>query len=53
MNLHVVRPVMDFLILNQMREWMSPGSLQRYQQRVKEEQGNDFIIPPSQFMLGK
>lgn len=53
MNLHVVRPVMDFLILNQMREWMSPGSLQRYQQRVKEEQGNDFIIPPSQFMLGR
>ncbi|STV43516.1 Uncharacterised protein [Klebsiella pneumoniae] len=40
-------------ILNRMQEWLSPGSLERYEQRVQKDQGNTFMLPPSQFMLGK
>ncbi|EDU3844885.1 hypothetical protein CBJ89_001925 [Salmonella enterica subsp. enterica serovar Essen] len=29
------------------------NSLERGQRRVEREQGNEFLIPPSQFMLGK
>ncbi|MGK8664871.1 hypothetical protein [Serratia marcescens] len=53
MNLHVVRPAMNYLILNRAQEWLSPGSLERYRHRVEKEQGNTFIVPPSQFMLGR
>ena len=35
MNLHVVRPAMNYLILNRAQEWLSPGSLERYLQRVE------------------
>lgn len=53
LNLHIVRPTMNYLILNRLQETLSPGMLNRYQQRVETEQGNRFLIPPSQFMLGK
>lgn len=53
MNLHIVRPAMNYLILNRAQEWLSPGSLERYRQRVEKDQGNTFIVPPSQFMLGQ
>ncbi|EJA5052405.1 hypothetical protein MU985_002837 [Salmonella enterica] len=53
LNLLGVRQGMDYLILNRMQEWLSPGSLERYEQRVQKDQGNTFMLPPSQFMLGK
>ncbi|QLP49351.1 hypothetical protein [Klebsiella michiganensis] len=53
LNLLGVRQGMDYLILNRMQEWLSPGSLERYEQRVQKAQGNTFMLPPSQFMLGK
>lgn len=53
LNIPYIKATMDFLILNRMQESMSPGSLDRYRERLVKEQGNDFIIPPSQFMLGK
>ncbi|QKJ88010.1 hypothetical protein PMPD1_3077 [Paramixta manurensis] len=51
-NLYWARPIMNYLILNQLQESMSPGSLHRYEQNVRKNQENDFLIPPSQFMLG-
>lgn len=53
LNLIGVRQGMDYLILNRMQEWLSPGSLHKYEQRVQKEQGNTFLLPPSQFMLGQ
>jgi hypothetical protein len=53
LNLMGVRQGMDYLILNRMQDWLSPGSLERYEQSVKKEQGNTFLLPPSQFMLGE
>lgn len=52
-NLFYARPVMNWLILNQIQESLSPGSLQRYEQNVRKNQGNEFIWRPSQTMLLK
>ncbi|PLR52425.1 hypothetical protein P0E69_06940 [Chimaeribacter arupi] len=52
-NLFYARPVLNYLFLNQLQEAMSPGSLHRYEQNIRKNQGNDFIFPPSQTMLGR
>ncbi|WP_312836628.1 hypothetical protein [Pantoea sp.] len=52
-NLFYARPVLNYLFLNQLQESLSPGSLHRYEQNIRKNQGNDFIVPPSQFMLGR
>lgn len=53
LNISYIRATMDYLILNRVQENLSPGSLDRYRERLVNEQSNDFIIPPTQFMLGK
>lgn len=52
-NLFWSRPILNYLFLNQLQESLSPGSLHRYEQNIRKNQGNDFLIPPSQFMLNK
>ncbi|MHA3924575.1 hypothetical protein ACX13C_06775 [Klebsiella oxytoca] len=52
-NLFWSRPILNYLFLNQLQESLSPGSLHRYEQNIRKNQGNDFLIPPSQFMLGR
>lgn len=52
-NLFWSRPILNYLFLNQLQESISPGSLHRYEQNIRKNQGNDFLIPPSQFMLGR
>lgn len=52
-NLFWARPILNYLFLNQLQESLSPGSLHRYEQNIRKNQGNDFLIPPSQFMLGR
>lgn len=53
LNVFWLRTAMNGLILNRIQDALDPGSLERYQQRVQREQGNEFLIPPSKFMLGK
>ncbi|EOC1317144.1 hypothetical protein ACI09J_001766 [Cronobacter turicensis] len=53
LNVFWLRTAMNGLILNRIQDALDPGSLERYQRRVEREQGNDFLIPPSQFMIGK
>lgn len=53
LNVFWLRTAMNGLILNRVQDALNPGSLERYQRRVEREQGNTFLIPPSQFMLGK
>lgn len=52
-NLFWSRPILNYLFLNQLQESLSPGSLHRYEQNIRKNQGNDFLIPPSQFLLGR
>ncbi|EOD3582782.1 hypothetical protein ACJPPS_001907 [Cronobacter sakazakii] len=53
LNVFWLRTAMNGLILNRIQDALDPGSLERYQRRVEREQGNDFLVPPSQFILGK
>lgn len=47
-NLFYVRPALDYLLLYQMQETLSPGYLDRYEQRIERENDQRFIVPPSE-----
>lgn len=47
-NIFYARAALDYLILYRIQEWMNPGSLRRMERRVKEQNGNEFILPPSE-----
>jgi len=48
-NLFYVKPAFDYLIGYQISEALSPGYLRRLENRVERENGQTFIIPPSEF----
>jgi hypothetical protein len=48
MNLFYTRIVLDYLILYQIQEALDPGSLQRMERRVEREQGQEFLLAPSE-----
>lgn len=47
-NIFYARAALDYLVFYRIQEWMNPGSLRRMERRVKEETGNEFILPPSE-----
>lgn len=47
-NLFYTRTALDYLILNQIAEWLSPGYLKRHEQSTKQQTGQSFLYPPSQ-----
>lgn len=47
-NLFYTRAALDYLILYHIQEALNPGSLRRMEQRLKREQGQEFILPPSE-----
>ena len=47
LNLFYTRAALDYLILYDVQEAVSPGSLKRMEKRIKEETGQGFILPPS------
>jgi hypothetical protein len=49
LSLWYARPALDLLILNSMRESLSPGFIQRQQQRRKEDFGQERIMPATAF----
>ncbi|MCB1991960.1 MAG: hypothetical protein KDG49_10920, partial [Geminicoccaceae bacterium] len=49
LNLFYVRPALDFLILNSLRESVSPGFLKRQAKRAREEFGQSYILPREAF----
>lgn len=49
-NLFYVRPVMDYLIVNRIQEMLSPGYLKRMETRVKKDNGQTFLLRPSQYL---
>lgn len=46
-NLWYTRLALDYLVLWRLQEAVSPGYLQRYEDRVRGEEGRDFIVPPT------
>jgi hypothetical protein len=47
LNLFWLRAGLDFLILNQMQEILTPGTLRRREQKLKEEFGQERIFDPT------
>jgi len=47
-NIFYARGALDYLIFYRMQEMMHPGSLRRMERRLKEDQNQQFILPPSQ-----
>jgi hypothetical protein len=46
-NLFYTRAALDYLLLYQMQEAVSPGYLKRYERNVEEKTGSTFIVSPS------
>lgn len=49
-NVFYARPVLDYLVLNALRDHLSPGFLQRQDQRRREQFGQDPLVAPSDRM---
>lgn len=47
MNLFYTRSAMDYLILYQLQEMVSPGYLHRLEARIRRENDQEFFLPPS------
>lgn len=47
LNIFYVRAVLDYAIFYRMQEAMNPGYLARMEQRVKDQNSQDFIVKPS------
>lgn len=45
-NLWYTKAALDWLIIYHLREWMSPGTLEREAKRIKKDFGQEFIINP-------
>lgn len=48
LNMIYTRMAVDYLFMYRFQEWMNPGYLQRMEQRMKQKQGIDFWLKPSQ-----
>jgi hypothetical protein len=51
MNMWFLRPVLNYMILNDIREALSPGSLARDDIRARQEFGQEPLLSPSDRML--
>lgn len=49
LNLFYTRAAMDYLILYHIQEAMSPGSLKRMERKLKKDQNQEFLLPPSEY----
>lgn len=47
-NLFYTRMALDYLVLHQVQEMMNPGYLRRFERRVQKENGQKFILKPSE-----
>lgn len=48
LNLFYTRSALDYMLLYELQEAASPGYLRRMERRIKRENNQEFIIPPSQ-----
>jgi hypothetical protein len=48
MNLFYTQAAMDYLLVYQLQEMANPGYLSRMEQRIRKENNQTFLLPPSQ-----
>jgi hypothetical protein len=46
-NLFYTQQALDYMIWYQLQETINPGYLQRMEQRIRRDNNQDFIVPPS------
>ncbi len=51
-NIWYTRLALDYLVLWRIQEAISPGYLQRYEKGVREREGSDFLVSPSEAVGG-
>jgi hypothetical protein len=51
-NLFYTRWALDYLVLFRMQEAMSPGYMERYERRVEQREGAEFLVDPSEAVTG-
>ncbi|PVX84355.1 hypothetical protein C7402_105196 [Paraburkholderia unamae] len=49
LNLFYTRIALDYLLFYRLQDWLNPGYLSRMEQRVRTENGQSFVLPPSQY----
>lgn len=47
LNLFYTRIALDYLLFYRIQEWMNPGYLARMEQRVRSQNNQEFLLPPS------
>jgi hypothetical protein len=47
LNLFYTKAALDYSVIYQLQEWMSPGYLRRMENRIAKENDQRFIVPPS------
>ncbi len=47
LNLFYTRAALDYLIFYHIQEAMTPGSLKRMERKLKQDQGQEFLLPPA------
>ena len=47
LNLFYIRTAMDYLLLYRIQEALNPGSIRRMERRVRQENAQEFFLPPS------
>lgn len=52
-NIWYTRWALDYAVMWRLQEAMSPGYLERYEKRVREGEGADFLIDPSEAVTGR
>jgi hypothetical protein len=48
LNLFWLRPTLDYLVLYHMQEALNPGFLRRMEKRIERDNGQTFLLPPSE-----
>jgi len=48
LNLYWIRPLLDYMVLFRIQESLNPGFLRRMEKRIERENGQSYILPPSQ-----
>jgi hypothetical protein len=51
-NLYYSRIAMDYLFLYAVQDHLNPGYLRRMERRIKEENKQDYLFPPSRYAVG-
>lgn len=51
-NLFYTRQILNYFFLYNLQEWMNPGGLRRQERKLKQDNGQEYWLPPSTTRVG-